>query len=193
MAFAQQQIVIGGEQVPVVLMEGANVFDQIDGGDMNGWMAAVGVDDEQYRADTVQALAENGYLVARAWADPRRSELVEVGVGPGWISGLVERVQRELVALYGVDFVRLMAGGEVQTDQEVAATILRQKNIPVLPEVGAESGFVPTPVQWDRWLPQLVSWVRPTDSLLADALQQIREDYGVDRAQLVVPYGNASH
>ena len=117
MAEQQMQIVVGGEQVAVPEVAAATVFDPLTSDRMMELLAESGYEDAQHIGETVLALRENGFHLPRAWAKPVRQELIDLDVGAGYVSGLVERFQREIVMQCGRAFVRMMRGDR-QTDRQ---------------------------------------------------------------------------
>jgi hypothetical protein len=85
-------------------------------------------------AESLQAMNENGYDLPNAWAEPVRSELIEIGIGAGFVSGLCQVFQKQLVLTKGTAFVRRMQGGE-KTDQQYVTDILKAKHVQLLPVV----------------------------------------------------------
>ena len=143
MAAAQQQIVVGGENIAVGVVDAADLFARIDDERLSQWLQAAGFVEGQYLEETVQAFNENGFDLPNAWVAPVRSDLIELNVGAGYVSGVIERFQKELVLQLGISFVRKMQRGSVQTDQQVAATILNAKHAPELPTVTVDTGGLP--------------------------------------------------
>ena len=97
MAGAQLQIVVGGQQIAVPMVPASAVFDPLSAERMAELLQEVGFVDPQHTGETVQALRENGFQLPRAWAKPVRQELIDLDVGAGYVSGIVERFQREMV------------------------------------------------------------------------------------------------
>jgi hypothetical protein len=186
---AQQQIVVAGQQIPIAVVVGANVYEHIAGPDLVPWMGEAGLVDEQLVGDTVVLFQDHGFDMPRAWANVRRQELIDLGIGPGYVSGLVDVMQTRMVQRCGASFVRLMEGS-VQTDEEVATRLLTAKHAPVIPSVTVETGFAPTPCQWEDTLVRVAGWVRPTSRELAEAVQAIADNEAVDAAALAVAYGD---
>ena len=183
------QIVVAGENIAVEVVVGADLYEHVSQELVAQWLQDVGFSDDQYRNETVQVFAENGFDMPMAWTAPVRSELAEINVGAGYIAGVIAKFQQEMAKRCGVAFVRVLQGS-VRTDAEVAAAILAAKHCPPIPEVTVESGFAPAPDPWLAWLQNIAGWVRPMDSSLANAVIQIMEDYSVDTGDLAVPFGN---
>ena len=189
MAAAQQQVVVGGENIEVVAVEAADLFARIDNDSIRQWLQAVGFVDGQYLEETIQSLNENGFDLPNAWVCPVRADLMELNVGAGYVSGVIEKFQRELVLQLGVIFVRKMQGS-VRTDSDVAGSILKAKHEPQLQQVSVETGYAPLPESWTNSMREIQGWVRPYDEQLAVAVGQIEVDYSIRDADLVVPIGN---
>ena len=184
-----QHIVVAGEQIMVVEVEEANLYEHVPAASINEWLTAAGYDDEQYRAETAQAFLENGYDMPVSWADPKRSELNEIGVGGGYISGVIHVFQKNMLTRCGSAFARLMSGS-VRTDEDIANSILDAKHAPDFPKVGRETGFAPKPEEMEDWINRVAGWVRPRDTKLADSIMMIHNDYSVEHESLLVPRGN---
>ena len=189
MAGVQLQIVVGGQQIAVPMVPASAVFDPLSTERMAVLLAESGYGDAQHIGETVQALRENGFHLPRAWAKPVRQELIDLDVGAGYVSGLIERFQREMVEQCGGVFVRMMRG-DVQTDSEVAQKLLVAKHVPPMPPVSVDTGFAPVPDAWLAYYPQLVNWIRPTSAELAQTVQQVMDDPSVDDHILLVPAGD---
>ena len=119
---AAQQVVIAGENVMVVVVDGADMFQRIHDADMRQWLMLAGFTEGQYLEGALQALNENGFDLPNAWVAPLRGDLIELNVGAGYVAGVVERFQRELVVGLGVAFARRMNCTE-RTDSQNARTI----------------------------------------------------------------------
>ena len=189
MAEQQMQIMVGGEQVAVPEVAAATVFDALTSDRMMELLAESGYEDPQHIGETVQALRENGFHLPRAWAKPVRQELIDLDVGAGYVSGLVERFQREIVMQCGRAFVRMMRG-DILTDSEVSQKLLAAKHFPPMPTASVDTGFAPRPTDWLAFYPQLVNWIRPTSAELAQAAQQVLDDFTTEEGVLVVAAGD---
>ena len=190
---AAQQIVLAGEVVEVAVVDAADadLFARITDEDMLVWLALAGMEaGSQHIAESLQAMNENGYDLPNAWAEPVRSELIEIGIGAGFVSGLCQVFQKQLVLVKGTAFVRRMQGGE-KTDQQYVTDVLKAKHAPLLPAVTADTGFAPQPNEWAAKMQEIVGWLRPHDPLMATAVGQIRDDANMDEAALAVPLGSA--
>jgi hypothetical protein len=184
-----QQIVIAGEQVPVQAFENAQMYAKFSGPDMMGMLQSVGYDDEQAAQESARALQEQGYDMPQAWTQVRKEDLIEIGIGGGYVPGVISVFRKRCVEVCGVAFVRQMDGA-VKTDQQRAEKLLESKHAPEFPQVSVLTGYAPTPEELDGWMARMIGWVRPMDSLLADALWQLKDNYDVDPIALAVPYGN---
>ena len=68
---ANQQMIVAGEQIPVLQVADAALFQRMTAAQMTdllGWAGYVG---DQIVAETIQAMTENGYDLPRAWAEVR--------------------------------------------------------------------------------------------------------------------------
>ena len=115
--------------------------------------------------------------------------MIELNVGAGYVAGVVERFQRELVVGMGVAFARRMQCTEC-TDSEIAAAILNAKHAPSLPPVSIDTGYAPLPDAWANSMDLIEGWVRPHDEQMAVAVRQVKENHAVPDDQLAVPPGN---
>ena len=88
--------------VPAVAV--STVYTPVSAAQMVEWLTEVGFDEEQHRAEMVTALREDGYHLPRAWARPVRQEIIDVGIGAGYVSGVIERFQQAMVGLCGAGF-----------------------------------------------------------------------------------------
>ena len=184
MAAAQQQIVVGGENIVVKVVDAADLFARIEDDKIKQWLCAAGFVEGQYLEETLQAFNENGFDLPNAWVAPVRSELIELNVGAGYVSGVIESFQKELVQQLGVVFVRKMQPGSVQTNQQIAAAILNAKHAPELPSVSVDTGYAPLPDVWRHSMESIEGWVRP------QCVRQIQDNYAVADDELAVPIGS---
>ena len=125
---AAQQVVIAGENVMVAVVDGADMFQRIPDADMRQWLMLAGFTEGQYLEETVQALNENGFDLPNAWVAPLRGDLIELNVGAGYVAGVVERFQRELVVELGVALARRMNCTE-RTDNQMAKSKLQMSDL----------------------------------------------------------------
>ena len=77
------QIVVAGENIAVEVVVGADLYEHVSQELVAQWLQDVGFSDDQYRNETVQVFAENGFDMPMAWTAPVRSELAEINVNVG--------------------------------------------------------------------------------------------------------------
>ena len=98
---ANQQMIVAGEQIPVLQVADADLFQRMTAAQMTdllGWAGYVG---DQIVAETIQAMTENGYDLPRAWAEVRREDLLEIGIGPGYVPEVTSK-QEALAAVHPI-------------------------------------------------------------------------------------------
>ena len=117
-----------------------------------------------------------------------RGELIEVGIGPGRVNGLIGEMQRECIRLCGGLFARVLGGAE-RTDAETAERIVKAKHVPSAPAVEMATGWCPQGQSWKDYVLRLSGWLGVIDEPLSTSVKEIFADYEVDHAALLVQRG----
>ena len=179
-------IVIAGEVVPV----NADVSEDINMGmgraDLVLNLEKVGytVERAQEKADI---LIDEGYCRARAWATVERGDLIELGIGRGYVDALIDEMRSDFADSVGVPFARACNAGSVVTDERAVDSIKRGKGCPSLPKVSEESAYLAGAEEWAASSTGFISWVKSEHLLLGEALQGVWDNPLVDISTLGVP------
>ena len=179
-------IVIAGEVIPVNVDVAEDINMAMSRADFVLNLETVGysVERAQEKADV---LIEEGYGRARAWATVDRGDLIALGIGRGFVDGLIDEMRGDFADSVGVPFARACNAGSVVTDEKAVESIKRGKGCPSLPQVSEGSAYLAGAEEWSSTSTAFISWVRSEHSLLGEALQRIWDDPEVDLSTLGVP------
>ena len=172
-------IVVWGEQVPVLEVEGASLVEHIPDDVLNAWLTEAGYDEPEDGEQTLVALNESGFDMPAAWTKVPNSRLIEAGIGPGYINSIVAVFQAKMVQRCGTAFVKRMQG-TTKTDEQVAQELVKLKHVPQPPMATEKSGYGCSGERWRAYLTNMANWARTTASNLAQAVQQIHDDEKLD-------------
>ena len=179
-----ENVIVYGAQVPVALAgEPMNV--QMAPAAIAGLLTQAGLPAESITEIRNAMLAE-GFGLPSAWAKVRNEDLHEMGVGRGYVAGVVGQFQTRVTERCGVAFVRLMRGAAQRSDADVAREIQKGKNIPAAPQVSESSGWAPSVDSWRDYVAQWANWLGPIDAQLAASVQAIADDHAVAQDELQV-------
>ena len=179
-------IVIAGEVVPVNVDVSEDINMGMGRADLVLNLEKVGytVERAQEKADT---LIDEGYCRARAWATVERGDLIELGIGRGYVDALIDEMRSDFADSVGVPFARACNAGNVVTDERAVESIKRGKGCPSLPKVSEESAYLAGAEEWASSSSGFVSWVKSEHVLMGEAMQAVWDDPMVDISSLGVP------
>ncbi len=181
-----EQVVVFGENVPLVEVTGVGVNERMLEADVLAALQKAGYSAEE-AVDKAKALADADFDIPSAWAVVELRDLKDIGIGPGRANAVIAEFRRLCLQRVGVRFARMMEGGESErTDSEVAAAILRAKHVPPAPEVKVETGWAPQVDAWREYVLSLASWLGVVDPEQAQAIRMIAKDWEVDEMALPV-------
>ena len=126
-------IVIAGEVVPVNVEVDADIYEsEMQRADIIGNLQRVGYDREQATEKAALLIGE-GFHRARSWASVDRTDLIALGIGRGYVDGLIDTMRADFADSVGVSFARACNAGSAVTDEVAAERIKKGKGCPALP------------------------------------------------------------
>ena len=184
-------IVIAGEVIPVNPDADESINMAMGHADFVLNLETVGYTKERAE-EKAEALIEEGYTRARAWATVDRADLIALGIGRGFVDALVDQMRGDFADAVGIPFARACNAGDAMTDGRAAENIKRGKGCPALPKVSADTAYLATAAEWSATSTRFVAWVTNEHGAMGAALQGILKDpEGVDVGALGVPEGGA--
>ena len=174
------QVVVAGEIVDANVDAEEDLSFKIPPADFTEIPEEAGVPEEAAKA--LQAkLHGAGYGRALPWVNPVRAELSALGIGSGYLDGIIMEVKKYLLDSVGVAYLQALVGGG-STTAEMAKELRVGKGAPAYSQVLEKHGYLPTYERFIEESEAIIGWVDTISNELAHSLMSILNDWELELA-----------
>ena len=178
------QVVVAREVVDANVDAEEDLTFKITAADFIEILWGAGVPEEAAQALQVK-LYDAGYGRALPWVSPVRAELAALGIGSGFIDGIVTETKKCLLGSVGVAYLQALVGGG-DTTADIVKTLREGKGAPTYSPVYEKYGYLP---EFEAFLEEtqaIIGFVDVVSPDLAFSMAHILEDWEVELSTLAV-------